>query len=94
MVFRQAYDALTSSCRTTYKADLEYLRVLHLAASTMESEVDAALRAILECDEVPTSEAVRSMVAPVQAEVPELQAPEVDLAGYDALTPAFAEASR
>jgi len=94
VVFRQAYDALTSSCRTTYKADLEYLRVLHLAASTMESEVDAALRAILECDEVPTSEAVRSMVAPVQAEVPELQAPEVDLAGYDALTPAFAEASR
>lgn len=89
LVFRRAYDALSDACRTAYKSDLEYLRVLHLAASTMESEVEAALEVLLEQGVLPTSEAVRELVAPIDAEVPVLERPEVDLAVYDSLTPSL-----
>ena len=42
------------------QADREYLRVLHLAASTSESEVELALAILcLRAATVPTSEAVR-----------------------------------
>src|SRR5260370_7269364 len=44
--FRRAYDALRASNRD--RADFEYVRILHLAASTMESLVEAALNALLE----------------------------------------------
>ena len=40
VVFRRAYDALRAR---TERADVEYVRILHLAASTMESKVEAAL---------------------------------------------------
>lgn len=39
--FRQAYDQLQQ--RTPQRADREYVRVLHLAATHSETEVDAAL---------------------------------------------------
>jgi transposase InsO family protein len=92
--FRRAYDALTDACSTTYKSDLEYLRLLHLAASTLESEVDTALGLLLEQGTVPTSEAVRALVSPVPTEVPDLEAPTVDLSIYDALMPELAGAVR
>ena len=41
LVFRRAYDALMSTHGD--RADVEYVRVLHLAASTMECTVEAAL---------------------------------------------------
>ena len=41
LVFRRAYDALTE--RSEKWADLEYIRILHLAATTMQCEVEAAL---------------------------------------------------
>jgi hypothetical protein len=40
-VFRRAYDALRES-QEVRKADVEYVRILHLAASTMESDVAQA----------------------------------------------------
>ena len=41
ITFRRAYDAL---CKWRGdRADIEYVRILHLAASTMESRVDRAL---------------------------------------------------
>lgn len=43
--FRRAYDALRQ-CRGE-RADVEYLRILNLAATTMESEVDVALEILL-----------------------------------------------
>lgn len=46
MSFRLAYDALRKS--RGERADVEYVRVLHLAATTMESEVDTALQLLLE----------------------------------------------
>ncbi|WP_422393346.1 Mu transposase domain-containing protein [Mycetohabitans rhizoxinica] len=39
--FRRAYDALLATTPT--KADQEYLRLLHLAASTSEAQIDEAI---------------------------------------------------
>ncbi len=85
LVFRQAYDALEGACETTWKTDLEYLRILHLAASTMESEVEAAVQLLLDEGTVPLADRVKSLVVPGSPEIPTLAVPEVDLDGYDAL---------
>lgn len=85
LVFRKAYDAL-AAVLPSRKADLEYLRVLHLAASTMESQVEIALERLLAAGELKSVDQVKAQVAPEQAaQVPELAAPEVDLRTYDAL---------
>ena len=84
MVFRRAYEALSSKL-SERKADLEYLRVLHLAASTMECEVETAIELLLGADRLPTIDAVRSLVAPREPEIPEMVPLKVDLAGYDEL---------
>jgi len=82
--FRRAYDRLHAA-RPTPRADLEYLRILHLAASTMESDVEAALDLLGE--EVPLYERVQSLVqlARSPAAVPDVPVPVVDLHAYDAL---------
>ncbi len=82
--FRRAYDQLHGA-QATARADLEYLRILHLAASTMESEVEAALDLLSE--EVPLYERVKSLVQPARTSltVPEVAMPVVDLHSYDAL---------
>lgn len=82
--FRRAYDALRDA-QEVRKADVEYVRILHLAASTMETDVAQALERLLEAGTVPTAEQVRTRVAPIRPEVPELAAGEVDLAEYDGL---------
>jgi len=46
LTFRRAYDALRA--HRGERADVEYVRILHLAATTMESEVDTALQLLLE----------------------------------------------
>jgi hypothetical protein len=84
LVFRRAYDALSEG-RAGRDADLEYLRVLHFAASTMESEVAAALELLLEQGIAPIADEVKALVTPARADVPALTVPEVDLAGYDGL---------
>jgi hypothetical protein len=85
LVFRKAYDAL-AAVLPSRKADLEYLRVLHLAASTMESQVETALERLLAGGELKSVDQVKAQVAPEQAApVPELAAPEVDLRTYDGL---------
>lgn len=85
LVFRQAYDALQTPHRGT-KGDLEYLRILHLAASTMESDVAAAIT-LLQVEGKPiTADAVKALVtAPPTIDVPHLTAQPVDLVVYDAL---------
>jgi transposase len=84
LTFRRAYDALCES-RETRKADVEYVRLLHLAASTMEEDVDQALKLLLEAGTDPTSERVRELVSPERPEVPVIAAGVVDLAEYDEL---------
>ena len=82
--FRQAYDRLQTVLPA--QADREYLRILHLAASTSESEVDRALASFLASGTVPTSEALRSLVQiPRPLVVPELAPVVLDLRPYDQL---------
>ncbi len=84
LVFRQAYDLLQAG--TPQQADREYLRLLHLAASTSESEVAVALAVVLESGTVPSSEAVRALVQPPRPVlVPDLTPVVVDLSVYDQL---------
>jgi hypothetical protein len=85
LVFRRAYDAIQVGCAGT-KGDLEYLRILHVAASTMQADVEAALARLLDAGEPPTSERVKALVlGETRSAVPELAAPEIDLRVYDAL---------
>jgi hypothetical protein len=85
LVFRQAYDAIQTPHQGT-KGDLEYLRILHLAASTMQSSVEAALVQLLAGGTPFTYDAVKAIVVEeTKPTVPAMVAPEVDLRGYDAL---------
>ena len=91
LVFRQAYDAIQTPHHGT-KGDLEYLRILHLAASTMETDVAAALALLAAAGTAITADAVKALVAatPTSIDVPVLIAPPVDLVPYDALIAAVA----
>jgi hypothetical protein len=84
LVFRQAYDAI-QAMRPGTKGDLEYLRILHLAASTMEADVAAALSLLLTTGQELTAEAVKDMVTSSTVDVPVLAPATVDLAEYDTL---------
>jgi transcriptional regulator with XRE-family HTH domain len=84
VTFRRAYDALATG--RPERADREYVRVLHLAASTSEAEVEAALVLLLEQGAVPTLDAVRELVRPPgPAALPALSAAPLDLGVYDRL---------
>jgi hypothetical protein len=82
--FRQAYDALVAA--RGERADREYVRLLHLAASTSEAEVEAALTLLWEQATPPTFDAVRELVQPATAVgVPLLTPAVLDLGIYDQL---------
>jgi len=87
LTFRKSYDSLRDGL-TPRKADVEYLRILHLAAKTMESKVEAALESLLAKGETPLADLVKRLVAPEEPEMsgmPALAAPQVDLSEYDML---------
>lgn len=84
LVFRKAYDAIQARDAGT-RGDLEYLRILHLAASTMESDVQAALELLLASAGAVTVDAVRALVGPTRIDVPALAPHAVDLSSYDTL---------
>ncbi len=84
LTFRKSYDALCAAL-SQWRADVEYLRTLNLAAETMESSVEEALAGMLEASEVPLAESVKALVAPEEAQVPDIDVPDVDLEGYDSL---------
>ncbi len=84
LVFRRAYDTLAQSL-TGWRPDVEYLRVLHLAARTMESDVETALELLLADKTLPLADDVRALVEPAAPQVPELVVPTVDLQTYDGL---------
>ncbi len=85
IMFRKAYDALATHFDTERQADIEYLRILHLAASTMESDVEMALVLLAEQQIVPTGDRVKAIVVVAKPEVPDLEIPTVELSGYDEL---------
>lgn len=83
LTFRLAYDALIA--RRGDRADVEYVRILHLAASTMETLVEAALARLLESGEPFDYAAVKALASPEQPSVPVVAIPLPDLGVYDRL---------
>lgn len=84
-VFRKAYDAIQTPHRGT-SGDLEYLRILHLAATTFEADVEAALELMLEAEESISSDRVKAVVGNASLpDMPELAPGKVDLLAYDQL---------
>jgi hypothetical protein len=85
VTFRRAYDEIQTPHQGT-KGDLEYLRILHLAASTMEADVEAALQLLLAESNAISSDAVKALVTEAgRPAVPAMDALVVDLGAYDAL---------
>lgn len=81
--FRRAYDALVDA--RGERADVEYVRILHLAASTMQSSVEVALSLLLERSELPDYAAVKTLCSPERPVVPEVHIPPPNLGDYDCL---------
>jgi hypothetical protein len=83
--YRRAYDALLAG--DGHQADLNYVRILHLAASDGEEAVRAVLAALLAVQTVPTYEQVRAEVRGPRTPngVPCLDMPPLDLSIYDRL---------
>lgn len=82
--WRRAYDALVAALPER-QAELEYLRVLHLAAATLQHEVEAPIELLLAAGKLPTFAAVRALISDRTPEVPQLTPLAVDLSSYDEL---------
>jgi transposase len=83
LVFRHAYDALVRW--RGERADVEYVRILHLAASTMQRDVEAALSELLEQSNPFTYHDVKNLAAPEKPTIPIVHIPEANPAEYDRL---------
>ena len=84
MHFRLAYDALGEW--RGERADVEYVRILHLAATTMEASVDSALSLLLEAGQPFDYGEVRDLAEPKVPEAPLLTlSGQPDLKIYDRL---------
>ena len=70
MRFRLAYDALRQW--RGERADVEYVRILHLSATTMEANVDSALSLLLETGQPFDYAEVRELAEPKPPEAPAL----------------------
>ena len=84
LTFRRAYDVLKEATPTS--ADRHYVRILHLAASTSETEVETALGLLLDQKTSPAFDSVRDLVRqPSITAIPRVSEPEIDLSVYDRL---------
>lgn len=86
LVFRQAWERL-QTWSAPRQADLCYLRILHLAARTLESDVAGALTVLLASDQRWNETAVERLVAPDSPVLPALTRAPIDLQAYDRLLP-------
>lgn len=91
VTFRKAFDAIEGSHSSTWKASLEYLRILNLAAKTMECDVELALEMLLAEHLVPTFDLVRDLVAPEATPAPKLAVLKADPAAFDRLLKSLPE---
>lgn len=82
-IFRAAYGVFKDL--RGERADIEYVRVLHLAASTMEATVERALVELLAEGQPFDYLAVKDRAAPHQSGVPEVKIGKPDISQYDAL---------
>lgn len=86
VIFRRAYDVLLKNAASEVKADVEYLRLLFLAASTLQVDVEAGIELLMGQGELPTAEQVKVL----QGKEKMVAAPDIpvfapDLSEYDAL---------
>ncbi len=84
LVFRRAWEQL-NQWQSPRKADLAYLRILKLAARTIESDVAWALGELLASTEQWGETDVERLVEPQAIEIPVLTSGEVELEQYDRL---------
>ncbi len=84
LVFREAWEQLQGR-QSPRRADLTYLRILHLAAHTVESDVACALRLLMDAEERWDETDVKRLLKLEPAPVPEIFRPEVRLELYDQL---------
>jgi hypothetical protein len=82
VTFRQAYDALMA--RLGSRADVEYVRLLQLAAHTSECAVERTLRQLLESGTRWDATHVKACVQPEAIAVPPCTVMQPDLSIYDA----------
>ena len=66
-------------------ADVEYVRLLQLAATTSERQVETTVRALLDDGQPFDYAGVQALVTPTIPRVPAIHIPAPDLAKYDAL---------
>jgi len=85
LAFRRAYDRLCELHGE--RADVEYVRILHLAAKTMQTRVAAVLEEIVRTRAVFDYTTVQQRVAPPKLTVPHLTIPKPDPGLYDRLLP-------
>jgi Mu transposase, C-terminal domain len=84
LAFRRTYDALCVG--KPQRADQDYVRILHLAASTSEAEVELALGLLLDQGSLPSFDAVRDLVrVPVASRLPVLGPVIINMGIYDRL---------
>jgi len=94
LIFRKTYDLLCTHWGEGYKADLEYLRILHRAASVSEEEVICALEMLIAENEIPLADRVKELVQPKEAEIPDMSPYTPSLHEYDALLDTAQEGGR
>jgi hypothetical protein len=84
LTFRCAYDALVQAA--PHRADRDYVRLLHLAASTSEAAVEAVLAELLGQHQAPSFDLVRDQVRlPESTPLPALTEAVLDFGVYDDL---------
>jgi len=83
LVFRRTYDRLRQW--RGERADIEYVRILHLAASTLEVRVEKALTELLDTGRPFDYARVKAVAQPAQRTVPQVAIPTPDLGHYDLL---------
>jgi hypothetical protein len=86
LVFRQTWERL-NTWYSPRRADLIYLRILHLAAQTLESEVAAALQLLLDRQAHFDESAVAALLNRQTPPTPAVERGEVSLEQYDQLLP-------
>lgn len=84
LLFRRAWETL-NGWQSPRKADLAYLRILKLAARTLETDVATALELLLETKERWDDTDVEQLVAPKPIPIPDLSCGSVELQAYDRL---------
>jgi hypothetical protein len=81
LTFRRAFDALEAKHGS--RADVEYVRILHLAAGTSEADVDSVLAGLLDRGELVDYAQVRRAIRPESIEAPVCVIDPPDLLAYD-----------